>query len=50
LALIVRRRYGDLAFEHSITRNWVAAMDFWFEQDNPAPVSRINTARGTVGL
>jgi hypothetical protein len=40
--------YGDLAFEYSITRNWVAAMDFWFEQDNPTRVSGINTAGGTL--
>ena len=25
--------YGDLAFEYSITSNWVAAIDFWLEQD-----------------
>ena len=40
--------YGDLAFEYSITRNWVAAMDFWFEQDNPTHVSGINAAGGTL--
>jgi hypothetical protein len=25
---------ADLAFEYSLTRNWVAAMDFWLEQDD----------------
>ena len=25
--------YGDLAFEYSITRNWVAALDLWTERD-----------------
>ncbi len=25
---------GDLAFEYSISRHWVAATDFWLEQDN----------------
>jgi len=25
--------YGDLAFEYSLSRNWVAAIDFWLEQD-----------------
>ena len=25
--------YGVLAFEYSITRNWVAAFDFWYERD-----------------
>ncbi|HEX4105470.1 MAG TPA: hypothetical protein VHX92_04490 [Rhizomicrobium sp.] len=37
---------GDLAFEYSITRNWVAAMDFWLEQDNPTRVSGINANGG----
>lgn len=36
--------YGDLAFEYSITRNWVAAVDFWLEQDNSTRVSGINAA------
>ena len=25
--------YGDLAFEYSITRRWVAALDVWYEHD-----------------
>lgn len=36
--------YGDLAFEYSITRTWVAAIDFWLEQDNPTHVSGWNAA------
>ena len=30
---------GDLAFEYSIDRNWVAAMDFWLEQDGNTHVA-----------
>jgi hypothetical protein len=30
---------ADLAFEYSITRNWVAAMDFWLEQDENTSVT-----------
>jgi hypothetical protein len=37
---------GDLAFEYSITRNWVAAMDFWLEQDNSTRVSGITAGGG----
>jgi hypothetical protein len=36
--------YGDLAFEYSITRNWVAAVDFWLERDNSTRVSGLNAA------
>jgi len=25
--------YGDLAFEYSVTRSWVAALDLWYEHD-----------------
>jgi hypothetical protein len=25
--------YGDLAFEYSMTRNWVLACDFWFQEN-----------------
>lgn len=38
--------YGDLAFEYSITRKWVAAMDFWLEQDNPTRVVGYNPGGG----
>jgi hypothetical protein len=31
--------YGDLGLEYSITRNWVAAMDLWLEQDDPTHVA-----------
>jgi hypothetical protein len=31
--------YGDLAFEYSITNNWVAAIDFWLEQDGNVRVA-----------
>ncbi len=31
--------YADLAFEYSISRNWVAAVDFWVEQDNNTHVT-----------
>lgn len=30
--------YADLAFEYSVTRNWVAAVDFWLERDSPTHV------------
>ncbi|MBN9544249.1 MAG: transporter [Alphaproteobacteria bacterium] len=30
---------ADLAFEYSIDRNWVAAMDFWLEQDENTRVT-----------
>jgi hypothetical protein len=30
--------YADLAFEYSINRNWVAAMDLWVEQDDNSRV------------
>jgi hypothetical protein len=30
---------ADLAFEYSIDRNWVAAMDFWIEQDGNTRVT-----------
>jgi len=30
---------ADLAFEYSIDRNWVAAMDFWVEQDENTRVT-----------
>jgi hypothetical protein len=30
---------GDLAFEYSLSRNWVAAMDFWLEQDGNTRVA-----------
>lgn len=30
---------ADLAFEYSIDRNWVAAMDFWMEQDENTRVT-----------
>ncbi|MGH6827659.1 MAG: transporter [Rhizomicrobium sp.] len=38
--------YGDLAFEYSLTRNWVAAIDFWAEQDNPTRLSGVNEGNG----
>ena len=34
-----RSAYGDLAFEYSITSNWVAAIDFWLEQDGNVRVA-----------
>lgn len=40
--------YGDLAFEYSITRNWVAAIDFWGERDDPTHVRGFNSANGQV--
>ncbi|HEV7960413.1 MAG TPA: hypothetical protein VGP01_05240 [Rhizomicrobium sp.] len=40
--------YGDLAFEYSITRKWVAAMDFWLEQDNPTRVAGYNAGGGSL--
>jgi hypothetical protein len=40
--------YGDLAFEYSITRKWVAAMDFWLEQDNPTRVAGYDGGGGAL--
>lgn len=40
--------YGDLAFEYSITRNWVAAIDFWAEQDNSTHVTGMDSRNGQV--
>lgn len=31
--------FGDLAFEYSLTRNWVLACDFWAERDGNTRVS-----------
>lgn len=31
--------FGDLAFEYSLTRNWVLAMDFWWEHDGNTQVA-----------
>lgn len=31
--------YGDLAFEYSMTRNWVLACDFWFQQNGDTRVA-----------
>lgn len=39
--------YGDLAFEYSLTSNWVAALDFWLEQDGNIRVE--GTAPGAGG-
>ncbi|HXS05340.1 MAG TPA: hypothetical protein VN723_01015 [Rhizomicrobium sp.] len=36
--------YGDLAFEYSITSNWVAAIDFWLEQDANVRIEGRNAA------
>ena len=36
--------YGDLAFEYSISRNWVAALDFWLEQDGNIRVEGTNAS------
>jgi hypothetical protein len=30
--------FGDLAFEYSMTRSWVLAMDFWWEHDGNTQV------------
>jgi len=40
--------YGDLALEYSITRNWVAAIDFWAEHDDPTHVTGFNSRNGQV--
>ncbi len=31
--------YGDLAFEYSMTRNWVLACDFWFQENGETRVT-----------
>ena len=31
--------YGDLAFEYSMTRNWVVACDFWFQENGRTRVA-----------
>jgi hypothetical protein len=36
--------YGDLGLEYSITRNWVAAIDFWLEQDGATHVTGFTPA------
>jgi hypothetical protein len=40
--------YGDLAFEYSMTRNWVAAIDFWAERDNPTHVMGFTSSNGQI--
>lgn len=33
--------YGDLAFEYSMTRSWVLACDFWFQENDASRVAGV---------
>ncbi len=41
--------YADLAFEYSLSRRWVAALDLWYEHDGSTTVTGAYAARPDAG-